>query len=251
MPLHALDAEPRQVVAPAADDAGDEPAAHEPGDALVGHVEVGGVDAGELRLPGPAGLVVAARVEGRHVRIEPGDDLHGAVALRDAVGRQRLEPARPVHAPAEAHPPGVREVEERRAVAVLQVATVGADPERPVRQQRVVSLVGRHLQRGLAAVQVGVVRVRADGPAGIGARRAGRVAHAPLAAARPVGRHALLRAVRPGHDHVQQHVRERVGVALARGVGPFRCNVLHGAAPLAHRPHALPSRTRRSCSSPA
>ena len=126
------DAHPLDEVAPAADHAGGEAAAHEVLHADVRHVEVGGVDAGVVLFPGEAGFVGAARVERGHIRVEAGHDLDDGEALGGAVGGELLEIVRPVEAPAEPHPPGVGKPEEGNAVGVFEMAAVGR--ERAVRR---------------------------------------------------------------------------------------------------------------------
>ena len=94
----------------------------------VGVVEVAGVDGNEPVIPRVAGLVHLPRIAPAHVRVESGDRLYHRKPLADAVGRQRLELPRPLEPLAQAHPPGVGEPEEGRAVDVLEVPSCSRLP---------------------------------------------------------------------------------------------------------------------------
>ena len=168
------------------------------GDAQVGVVEVGGVDAGELAVPGETGFVGAALVERFHVGVESGDDLDHAEALGRAVSRQLLEIFRPAQAFAEAHPPGVAQPEKGCAVRVFEAAATAGNAQRPVLEQGVIAFIGRDFERAGLVMQAAVAAVRADGAVAVGAGLRGAVAHAPGLVAAPECGHDLFAAVGAG-----------------------------------------------------
>ena len=216
-----VDAVQLEVVAPAADDARHQADVDEILDAPVGEVEVGGVDPREVLVPRESGLVGGARFEAQHIGIQSGDDLDDVEAFFDAIQRERLEVTGPVQALAEAHPPGVGQPEEGRAVGELEVALVVGDAHRAVLQQRIRAAIGRDLECAVQAVQVGIAVVGADGVVvNLPQLRCGK-AHAPEVVACPEGRNALCGAVGVREEHVQLDVVERIVVGPLRDEGPF------------------------------
>ena len=90
-----LHAHARHEITPEADDACGQALVGEILHAHVCHIEVRGVDAGEIRFPGKARFVRAAGIEGLHIRVQPGHDLHDGETLLHSIGGQRLEAVRP------------------------------------------------------------------------------------------------------------------------------------------------------------
>ena len=88
---------------------------------LVGFVEVFGPDAGVVLFPREARLVGPSRVEGRHVGVQPGDDLDHVEAFGLPIGGKLLKLRGPMEPLAEPHPPGIGQPEKRRAVQVLEM----------------------------------------------------------------------------------------------------------------------------------
>ena len=183
--------------------------------------EVGRVDPAEILRPRETGLVHAALVVPVHVGVEPSDDLDDRKALGDPVGGQLLEIGGPAQPLGEAHPPGVGQPEERRAVRMFQVAAIGGHAQEAAAQQRVVAGVARDHERAGLPVQVGVARVRADGAIGVLPDLPRGETHAPRLIAGPKRRNGEFLAVRVGDDDVKLDIVERIDVCLAGGVRPF------------------------------
>jgi hypothetical protein len=104
------------------------------GDTQVGHIEVGRVDPSEALFPGEACFVASAVVERLHVWIETRDDLDDGEALGDSVSSELLKLVRPVQPATKTHPPGIAEPEKGRAVAMLKMAAVSGNAQRPMAQ---------------------------------------------------------------------------------------------------------------------
>ena len=210
-----------QVVAPAAHQARHQPRRNQVGDALVGPVPPGRVRRSELVavLPGArprvSRLVLAARVERRLVRIQPGDDLDEGESLAHAVRGQPAEVVGPREAPGEPHPPRVAQPRERRPVGVLQARVPGRIAQRPVPVERVVALVRDDLDFALPIVQTRVGGIAAPRPIDVNARQRRRVPERPPVSAAPEGGDAPLAAVRVAHQRVQVDLRVRVGALHA------------------------------------
>ena len=117
----------------------------------------------------------------------------------------------------EAHPPGVAEPKERRAVGILEVPLVGCDADRTMLEQRIVTRVGRHFDGARDAVQPGIVRVVALGVPVARAGLRGCVPGFPGAAAIPKSRHPANRAARFVEQYVERDRVERVVMFLLRG----------------------------------
>jgi len=126
MPFHLLDAENRQIVAPAADDARRKPALHQMPDPNVRAVEIGRVDLAVASIVRRARFVRPAWIALRHVGIKSRDDLHHCEALALAIGGQRFEILGPSQPLDESHPPGIGQPEERRTVRVFEVPLIGS-----------------------------------------------------------------------------------------------------------------------------
>ena len=114
-----------------------------------------------------------------------------------AIGGECFDFIRPVQPMAQAHPPGIAQPEERRAVGVLKISPVGRDSNRAVLVERVLAGVGFDSHFARDAVQTRVLSLsehslRNRWIADVGRR----VADLPLIAARPKRRHAKLVAVR-------------------------------------------------------
>ena len=135
-------AHPGQEIAPTADDARRQAMLDQILNSQIGRVEVPGIDAGVVRLPGEPGFVRAARVKRRHVGIESCDNLDYREALVHAVGHQRLKVFRPAQAATQSHPPGVRQPEKRLTVLVLEVQAIARYAHRAVFTERVIPCVG-------------------------------------------------------------------------------------------------------------
>ena len=210
-----------QVVAPAAHQARHQPRRDQVGDALVGPVPPGRVRRSELVavLPGArprvSRLVLAARVERRLVRIQPGDDLDEGESLAHAVRGQPAEVVGPREALGEPHPPRVAQPRERRPVGVLQARVPGRIAQRPVPVERVVALVRDDLDFALPIVQTRVGGIAAPRPIDVNARQRRRVPERPPVSAAPEGGDAPLAAVRVAHQRVQVDLRVRVGALHA------------------------------------
>src|SRR5690349_19158297 len=129
------------MVSPGADDARDDPLIGEVLQALIRFVEVGRSYLPVILLPRKARLVAAALIESAHVGIQPGHDLHDIEAFILAVGSESFEFLRPVQALAQAHPPGVAQPEERRAVEMLEMPTIGRDANRAVPVERIAACI--------------------------------------------------------------------------------------------------------------
>ena len=183
--FHLLLAQPRQVIAPGTHHAGHQPLLDQLENAAVRQVKILRADAGVVGFPGEAGLVGAARVEGRHVRIQAGDDLNHGKALGTPVVGQLLKLVRPVQPVTEPHPPRVAEPEERRAVGVFKVPPVGRHADRAVPVQRVLAAIGLNVQRAFDAVQARILRITARGAPAMQARLRRRVTDFPDSRRRP------------------------------------------------------------------
>ena len=223
---------------PGADDARHHAGLDQMRDPPVGGIEVRGVDAGEALVPGEARLVAPAFVERRHVRIQAGDDLHHGEALGGPVGGEPVHVLRPAQPFGEAHPPRVRQPEERRAVGVLQVRARRIELDRAVAEQRVLRSRLDHAHRAGAAVQAAVLRIRALGAEPVLAHLARRVAHAPPPAAGPERRHAQLAPRRGGEDERQVHLPPRAVVLGHRAEAPLGDAVARGGGGPVGRWHA-------------
>ena len=235
VPAQHLGAGELHEVAPGADDGRHHAQLDHVLDPPVGGVEPGGIQRREVPAPGKAGLVGAARVERRHVRVESGDQQRHGEALAGPVGGQPLEVLRPAQTPHQAHPPGVGQPQERRPVRVLQVPGAGRNAaERPVPVERVVLIGSRlDLDDAGAAVQRRVARVRAAGDEPVPAHRRRGIAHAPPPRAGFERRHGQLPAFGIGDQDVQLDPG-RVGVRAAGGVLPRAHPVPRGMEELVH-----------------
>ena len=217
MLLHPLDAGPRQVITPRTDDAGHDAHVDQVLHPAIGRVEVLGPHARVIRLPRKAGFVAAALVEGRHVGIQPGHDLHDVESLLAPVGGERLKFIRPNDPLAQAHPPGIGQPQKGRAVGMFQMPPVGRDAQRPVAEQRIVAVVGGDFETADGAVQARVGGVGALAAILIPAHLRRSVARLPALAAGPKAGHLGRRAVGRSDYQVELRIIERIGVIFCRG----------------------------------
>jgi hypothetical protein len=183
-------------------------------DAPVGSIEVFRLDARVELFPRLPGVAQPAFVEGRHVRIKPGDDLDDGEALVAPVGAELLKLLRPLKPLHQAHPPRITKPEERRAIRVREVAAIIRHANRAMPEERVGAGVSRHADLAADTVQGGVGRVAALRAVTMCARQRRGVAHAPGLATRPEGWHAQQTPVRRGEHRVQRDQIERIGVVL-------------------------------------
>ena len=211
----------RNEVSPEADNAGGQAVIGKMLDADIGHVKILGIDGGVVAIPRVAGFVGAALVEGLHVGIEAGHDLHHGETLLQAIGSEGLEAVGPAETLAQAHPPSVAEPEEGRAVGVLEVALIVGDSEHAMLVVRVVAAVSLHAQGALLIVQIGIGAVAADGANVVQARHGRVVAESPCRPAGPESGNTLFFTAGQSNDGVQIHLVKRVRVLLSAQVRPL------------------------------
>jgi hypothetical protein len=124
--LHLLNPKPGEIIAPAANYAGDETVLNEIMDAEVSHIEIVGIDASETLLPGKARFVGSSLIKGRHIGIETSDYLDYSEAFLNPVRDQEGEIGGKAEPLAEPHPPGIGEPEEGGSVKMLKEFIVSA-----------------------------------------------------------------------------------------------------------------------------
>ena len=227
--LQFRDAHPGAEISPGAHEAGRQALLDQIPQPLVGRVEIFRPHAGVLGLPREALLVGPARIEGRHVGIEAGDDLDDGEAFFRPVRGEALDIGRPVQPVAESHPPGVAEPEKRRAVAMFQKAMVRRNPQGAVEIEGVGSGVRDHLDRAGDAVEAGILRMGTLAAEAVRAGDRGGIPDFPDIAAVPERRHPQRPALRIEEDDVERHLVEGIAAGLSGRERYFQGNVRLGA----------------------
>src|SRR5438477_1526044 len=155
--LQFLHAHPRHEISPRPDNARRETFIDQITEALVCRIEIVRPNPRVIGLPRVARLIRAARIERKHVGIKAGYDLDNIEAFGSPVCGEFLKLLGPAQPMAEAHPPGVAQPEEWRAVGVLEVSFVWRDSDLAVAKQRVLSAVCADLECALNSVQTRIV----------------------------------------------------------------------------------------------
>jgi hypothetical protein len=105
--LDFFHAHARDKVSPESNDAGSQTVVREVLDAHVGHIEICRVDALEVAIPWEPSLIGSALIEGFHIGIEAGHNLHNCESLLDSICRERFKAVGPTEPFAQSHPPGI------------------------------------------------------------------------------------------------------------------------------------------------
>jgi hypothetical protein len=195
MLLDFLLAQDGQVITPASHDTGNQSLTDQIAQPQVSHVEVGRIDAAQVLFPRVARFVSPARIELRHVGIQPCHNLNDRKSLSDAIGSQSLEVFGPAQPLAKRHPPSISQPEERRSIGMLKMPSIGRNLYGAVPVQRMVSAIGDRLKRTGAAMQVPVGGIAATRAIAVTPRAMGRKANRPVLFPSPESRNALFKPV--------------------------------------------------------